>query len=559
MDIPFYTYQALRHPRDIRLIRVEPGERHEDIVCDIEHSHLDDSPQYEALSYTWGDPTSRKQIICRTPSATVAVTSNCESALRRLRQRDTSRTLWIDAVCIDQTNLKERGDQVQLMWTIYAQADKVLIYLGDECSDSAIAMDFIAADYKILTSTHQSRPSIGLESGSLMSSQQRAIENMLSRPWFEGVWVLQEVHFASEVKVLCGDKSVPWEALILTATYLESTLKELRIASAIAKFPNVIHIREKPKADESPGLLQSLHDTRHCKSTDPRDKVYALLNLVIEPSELFADYTRSKEDVYTWLARSIIERDSCLDVLCGVQGKAGQGLPSWVPDWSQPPFSNVLGRPGGWRKRFNANNNYSSLATFNADSSILTVAGKGVDIVCAISEEYRLDNLGPRSTLQIWDQEAKVLDAYPTGQTVSDAFLETLVASSRSKAYETPHTAVKMFSHSWRLRWLDKVPPPDVAYTSSLAAKEAHIFNEMVIKACNGRRFFRTQKGYMGLGPKDIQDGDTVSVLLSGQVPFILRKLDEAYTLVGESYVHGIMYGEALDDADFELHSFRLE
>ena len=104
-----------------------------------------------------------------------------------------------------------------------------------------------------------------------------------------------------------------------------------------------------------------------------------------------------------------------------------------------------------------------------------------------------------------------------------------------------------MFSQPWHSHWLDKVRPPDVAYISSIAAKEAHIFNERVIKACNGRRFFRTQRGYMGLGPKDIQNGDTVSVLLGGQVPHILRKLDHAYMLIGESYVHGVMNGEALE------------
>ena len=444
------------------------------------------------------------------------------------------------------------------MWAIYAKASKTLVYLDDESSDSGIAMDFIAADYKTLTSTHDSRPSIGLDSGGPISSQQKAIENLLRRPWFERVWVLQEVHFASEVEVLCGDRSVPWEALVLTANYLKTTLEELPTANAIQSIPNVINIREKPKANQSPGLLQRLHNTRHCKSTDSRDKIYAILNMVIEPSELFADYTRSKEDAFKWLARSMVDRDGRLDILSGVQGKPAEGLPSWVPDWSQPPVSDVLGRPGGGIRRFNADNNHSSLAILTADSPIMKVAGKAVGMVCATSEEYRLDNLASRSTLRTWEEEAKILDSYPTGQTISVAFLETLIAFPRSKHYETSHTAVKMFSQSWRSRWLDKVPPPDVGYTSSLAAKEAHIFNEMVIKACNGRRFFRTQKGYMGLGPKDIRNGDTVSVLRGGQVPFILRKLDETYILIGESYVHGIMNGEAFADPDSKIQSFRL-
>ncbi len=71
------------------------------------------------------------------------------------------------------------------MWAISAQADKTLLYLGNDSSDSMRAMDFITADYKILISAHESRPSLGLDSGNLMSSQQKAIECILRRPWFE--------------------------------------------------------------------------------------------------------------------------------------------------------------------------------------------------------------------------------------------------------------------------------------------------------------------------------------------------------------------------------------
>ena len=93
------------------------------------------------------------------------------------------------------------------MWGIYAQASKTLVYLGDDSSDSGIAMGFIAADYKNLSSTRESRPSVGPKSGGPISSHQTAFGNMLWRPWFESVWVLQEVHFAPEIEVLCGDKS----------------------------------------------------------------------------------------------------------------------------------------------------------------------------------------------------------------------------------------------------------------------------------------------------------------------------------------------------------------
>ena len=559
MEPPSYVYQALQHPRDIRLIRLYPGEDHEQICCDIEHVCLDYLPLYEALSYTWGNPTKQSIILCKANSATLAITSNCESALKRLRQHDKAQILWIDAISIDQSNIQERNEQVRLMWVIYAQALNVLVYLGERSADSAMAMDFIAADYKILTSTHESRPSIGVDSGNSKSAQQQAIENILTRPWFERVWVLQEVQSASKVEVLCGDRAVPWDALVLTVTYMVTTLKELRTSNAIAKVPNIIYIREKIKADESSGLLQRLHDTRHCKSTDPRDKVYALLNMVVEPSDFVANYNRSKNDAYVGVARSLIERDQCLDVLSGVQGRPSQGLPSWVPDWSEPPLSDVLGRPGGWRKKFNANNSHPSTARFSAESSIITVIGRAFDVIYGVSEKYALDDTAIRSTLQQWEQKAITLETYPTGQDVNIAFLETLIASTFHSSRKTPHTAVKMFSQSWHSRWLDRLPPPDIAYSSSISAMEAHIFNEMVIRACNGRRFFTTRRGYMGLGPSDIQIGDTVVVMLGGQVPFILRTQDDANILIGESYVHGIMNGEALNDLDFELRNFLIK
>jgi hypothetical protein len=76
------------------------------------------------------------------------------------------------------------------------------------------------------------------------------------------------------------------------------------------------------------------------------------------------------------------------------------------------------------------------------------------------------------------------------------------------------------------------------------------------------RSFFRTQKGYMGLGPNVIEIGDLVCILFGGHVPFILRPKNGYFLLVGEAYVHGIMEGEAfekwqageLKEQGFEIH-----
>jgi hypothetical protein len=84
---------------------------------------------------------------------------------------------------------------------------------------------------------------------------------------------------------------------------------------------------------------------------------------------------------------------------------------------------------------------------------------------------------------------------------------------------------------------------------------EATIFQEQVFRACNGRSFFITQKGRMGLGPIEMTDGDVVAILLGSSVPFILREQGTQFTLVGECYVHGVMKGEMLEDPSAGLET----
>ncbi|KAF2188541.1 hypothetical protein K469DRAFT_517281, partial [Zopfia rhizophila CBS 207.26] len=61
-----------------------------------------------------------------------------------------------------------------------------------------------------------------------------------------------------------------------------------------------------------------------------------------------------------------------------------------------------------------------------------------------------------------------------------------------------------------------------------------------------GRRLFLTRRGYLSLGPKSAQEGDQVWLIHGYNAPFVLRQVQDGYELVGESYVHGIMCGEAV-------------
>jgi hypothetical protein len=128
MTVHYETLNPAVH--EIRLLTLQPGAWNDKVCCELTTRSLDSQPNYEALSYVWGDATLRGEVkVC---GAWVSVTVNLESALRRFRLSQAPRSLWVDGLSINQRNLDERSSQVALMGRIYTQCQKVLIWLGDE-------------------------------------------------------------------------------------------------------------------------------------------------------------------------------------------------------------------------------------------------------------------------------------------------------------------------------------------------------------------------------------------------------------------------------------------
>ena len=96
-----------------------PGQEHEDIEVQLNVVSLDDEPQFEALSYVWGDPNITRDI--RLNGRGFPITTNLYAALQSLRRTDKTRVFWADAICVNQRNSSERGSQVSLMVRIYRE------------------------------------------------------------------------------------------------------------------------------------------------------------------------------------------------------------------------------------------------------------------------------------------------------------------------------------------------------------------------------------------------------------------------------------------------------
>ncbi|KAK3641407.1 hypothetical protein LTR56_006917 [Elasticomyces elasticus] len=99
------------------------------ICCDLYKVSLDDDPDFAALSYCWGDAKDTVEICLA--GRTALVTRNLANALRRLRDMP-QESFWADAICVNQEDLVERGQQVRLMVDIYSSAAMVYSYLNDD-------------------------------------------------------------------------------------------------------------------------------------------------------------------------------------------------------------------------------------------------------------------------------------------------------------------------------------------------------------------------------------------------------------------------------------------
>jgi hypothetical protein len=180
-----YCYSSLSlGPDNIRLLRLMPHENEKaDIECELFEYSLRNSGKrnhlYEALSYAWGG--SDKPLFISIKEHKLPVTANLHTALSRLRDRSLTRIIWVDAVCIDQENLKERGDQVQLMAKIYSEANRVIVWLGEmaDNSDDALEGIRVAAQQESTNSLND-------------KTLQRAILALFQRPWFRRIWVSEQ-------------------------------------------------------------------------------------------------------------------------------------------------------------------------------------------------------------------------------------------------------------------------------------------------------------------------------------------------------------------------------
>lgn len=254
-----------------RLLRVLKGSSG-NVRCEIFDAYLGDrgAVKYEALSYTWGGLSKAYDV--EVNGRTMAVTHNLLSALLSLRSSHQDRILWIDAICIDQDNDKERGHQVRQMGSIYAKAEQVLVWLGPAtlCTD-------VVFDSMFRFETETARQDImGFGYQLAMPQQAEGFSDLLTRAWFDRVWIIQEVANARAIRVICGAKSV--SALTFTRFLKFHGVKTSLHRQAVLDLMPGRH-RNHFRWTRNHDLYTLLKKFRGSKASDQRDKIFALLGI----------------------------------------------------------------------------------------------------------------------------------------------------------------------------------------------------------------------------------------------------------------------------------------
>lgn len=375
-------YSELQH-KEIRVLKIAPGEWHDEIECELLPVPLHNTFVFDALSYAWGSSKLVRSIILN--GRAHSVTASAHQALRRLRQTydPTTVTVWIDALCINQSDDKERANQVQLMREIYTKARQVIIYLGEvqnskskvsskstffqPKADDGILSSFVARcslqnvpkipkmdeASEVFCLIHSIAEAQNLDDIALFGADSKyhrrlfeALRQLMRCRWWDRMWTLQEAVVPRDVIIIYGPCVSTWDMFTRAAKAYSDRKPSEAFSLLPPEYLKVIdfysqivlgieNMRRRWTSNEQTTLLSLLRQFSGRNATDPRDRVYALLGLARGRLPVQPNYSIDVATVYQRTVLGIISSTGALSVLNGDTGrKLRQDLPSWVPDWT---------------------------------------------------------------------------------------------------------------------------------------------------------------------------------------------------------------------------------
>jgi hypothetical protein len=380
------VYEAL--PKDpveqyIRTCTLYPGTGDDPLQIELQLCRLGlDNVGYEAISWVWGSPSNSTTLLYKGQSITIR--QNLYDALRTFRYADRPRTLWADALCINQEDLEERSQQVAIMGSIYSRASGVLIWLGkDTKQHSAIAfkeMRRCVDAYNVTAGKEYWHKLSDDEVDQTDVNILNSIGAFFQNEWFTRVWVQQEHGMDANARFYWGASSI---AVITVDLFYDWVLDNFtRNPSAVESRPPLSTFNAGKtfllgKTFRSPssnyGFLSILNLSMELLATDPRDYIYGFLGhptarvvshyqqkILVTP-----DYSKTIDEVYVDVMLALIQdpRDGlqALSLVHHSETTLASDTPSWVVRWHHkvasplPPEADANTEGSveeGWRQRW---------------------------------------------------------------------------------------------------------------------------------------------------------------------------------------------------------------
>ncbi|KAI0436565.1 hypothetical protein F4803DRAFT_541810, partial [Xylaria telfairii] len=512
-----YKYEPLPKSQNgerwIRVLDLFPStDKNEPIKGRLRTIPLNENSHYNAVSYVWGDVASNTATVMvkdndkQLQFCSKKARDNLVEGLRVFRLANQERTLWVDALCINQEDRDERSQQVGMMGLIFWLAECVLIWLGrDErriASGVFKYMQPISRGYFHSKDPNHNRARSSAETEALDAQMWGNIGELYRNPWFERVWVQQEIGLARQARFFWGEANCCHHDVLGFDLWLEQAgelaVKRFNIDRGVLRGTRSHWISYGRSTREAWGddrnnfmtarpFLVTLIEGARCKASDPRDRVYGFLGhpsarreyayrpvqqinylkLIEEAGDTLVkpDYNKTVDEVYLETAIALFKQQVDVRVLGAVrhtEESLARDYPSWVPRWDSIQDQRPIG-------------------------SIPFDSSPGI-----------------------------VLEHFPVAWNIEHRPPTDCIRASCTLSGVVYQVIDRLFDFNDGSKWMQQ-----------------HIV---------GRRFFRTKSEQDGIAPIVARSGDIIVLLLASYAPCILRRVEgEEYKFIGTCHVYGIM------------------
>ncbi|KAF1915577.1 hypothetical protein BDU57DRAFT_518621 [Ampelomyces quisqualis] len=554
MDLDTYKYDELPQGDFIRYLTLHAGQGTDPLECNL-HTARSSETEFEAVSYVWGSDVRDQEIFC--DGKVLALTTNLSRVLRR-------------------ENLDEKGRQVAIMGQIYRHASQVLIHMGGNDNGHGpqvvSLLDTVCGTIErilpLLRKDWNTFPYPEASDAIFMDPRWDSLGVLLDETWFTRGWVVREAGLARDGQVYWGQSEFSWNSLMRTCNFLYKRATKLLYAKSFDSKIPLAHVelfedrhQEYAKLFTSEmtwvhsSVLGYLSLTRQLSLKDPRDRIYAFIELVEDEQRqvhLKPNYEDHFLHVYQQFATEYIRTKKYIGLLSDVEHDAQSlesGIPSWVPRWDLP-----LTRTG--YAFAPADSGY--LALTSGDGSIYeptvteenTLSTRGVvfDTVIYASKPLNMSTTTIDVITDIFkDMKKLATDSPYTRKNQLNVFITALTAATREAEIVDWLRSQAAYYQAIREKHGDL---GDLEAPNWLAKDGTiDLFHHTVKGYTHNRKLILTKRGYIGLAPAVAQEGDLCGILFGCTTPCILRvsRTANSYKYLGAAYVVGRYHWQTTD------------